>query len=195
MLEIKIKLTSLFLDFCQFTLKYSNFYLVIFLPLIILASRMCGKMIRKYCWDAISCFPQNQSLSMRMNSVTFSSTNIHAFPTFTWLRTWNHDKTVYLSLGKMSLETTTSRIASSPFARCLWLYLAQKQRGSKTWKWKLDRVTTEKRRDVVQKAPVNMSTDKRFNEWMYHTCLFKWDLRDIMFNFSLLFFCSCFYMS
>lgn len=146
-------------------------------------------MIRKYCRDAISCFPQNQSLSMRMSSVTFSSTNIHAFPTFTWLRTWNHDKTVYLSLGKMSLETTTSRIASSPFARCLWLYLAQKQRGSKTWKWKLDRVTTEKRRDVVQKAPVNMSTDKRFNEWMYHTCLFKWDLCSIfLFSFSVLVF-------
>lgn len=133
---------------------------------------------------------------MRMNSVTFSSTNIHAFPTFTWLRTWNHDKTVYLSLGKMSLETPRPEVASSPFARCLWLYLAQKQRGSKTWKWKLDRVTTEKRRDVVQKAPVNMSkTDKRFNEWMYHTCLFKRDLRDIMFNFSFFFFCSCFYVS
>lgn len=43
-------------------------------------------------------------------------------------------------------------------------------------------------RDVAQKAPVNMSTDKRFNEWMYHACLFKRDLRDFAPNFSLFFF-------
>lgn len=39
-------------------------------------------------------------------------------------------------------------------------------------------------RDVVQKAPVNMSTDKRFNEWMYHARLFKPDLRDSQPNFA-----------
>lgn len=38
-------------------------------------------------------------------------------PTFTWLETWNHDKTVYLSLGKMSLETPCApNIGSLPLS-------------------------------------------------------------------------------